>query len=196
MNHRFAIITPTMQRESLIQTCESVDRQTYQDRIHVVVADCSEDNFNFDLATKLGHQRRVIALCGEAHVDGGNTCRREQWDKFAADWWIYLDDDNYLSDENILADIATALDGVSDDIKWAIFPITRLGGPFFNDPPRSCHIDTLNLVLRHEVAQWPDTNAYGSDGILVDDLMARGIPYAAFPDFRPIGVIPKVSFCQ
>ncbi len=194
--HFFAIVTPTLQRESLIQACESVSDQTYTNWIHSVVCDCTMGNFRTDLANKIAHPHRVISVCGEHHNNGGNYCRHNQWDRFEADWWIYLDDDVYLSDVNILADMANVLVDLPKEIGYCVFPITRLGGVFFSDPPRNCHTDTLNLVMRKEYAQWPNTTAYGSDGVLVDDLMARGISYASFPNFRPIGVIPKISFCR
>lgn len=193
MNHRFLIITPTIQRYSLLETCESINRQTYTNWIHHVAFDCTMENFDRELANKIKHSHRCISICEVNHRNGGNTCRHNVCNYYAADWVIYCDDDNFLSDENILQDIASVLEPLPSTTKWAIFPITRLGGKFYTDPPRSCHIDTLNLVLRREVAQWPDTDAYGSDGILVDALMEREIPYAAFPDFRPIGVIPKIS---
>lgn len=107
---------------------------------------------------------------------------------------MHIDDDNHLADNRVLEDIAEVLVNVNQP--WALFPIERLGGRFYTDPPRSCHVDTLNFILRKELGPWPDTDAYGSDGVVVDDLMARGVPYAAFPDFRPIAVLPKVSFCR
>jgi hypothetical protein len=54
----------------------------------------------------------------------------------------------------------------------------------------------MNVVLRWDYAEWPDTTAYGSDGVLVDSLIERGVAYAAFPDFREIGIISQLNFCK
>lgn len=195
MTQFFSVITPTLQRHSLIETCQSLDVQTFDDWQHIIMVDREE--IDFDLIRELvPTQRRRIIKCEKAHVDGGNTCRHKAWNTARGSWIIYLDDDNRLSDSNVLRDLAAVLQELPEEQKWAIFPIDRLGLRFYTDPPKSCHIDTLNLVLRKEVAQWPQTDAYGSDGVLVEDLMARGIPYAAFPDFRPIGIIPRLGFCQ
>lgn len=187
----FTIITPTLQRDSLVATCKGIAEQSFDNWQHLVMVDCAE--FNFDITSQILHPKRRIMKCEKPHVDGGNTCRHNAWNYARGEWIIYLDDDNILSDSNILRDIAEVL---PHDQQWAIFPIDRLGLRFYTDPPKSCHIDTLNIVLRREIAQWPQTDAYGSDGVMVDDLMERGIPYAAFPAFRPIGVIPRISFCQ
>lgn len=109
---------------------------------------------------------------------------------------MYMDDDNYYADERVFADIAAVLAPLPATVQIALFPINRLGHIFYSDPPRSCHVDTMNFVLRRDVAQWPDTNAYGSDGVLIDRLMEQNISYAGFPQFRPIAVLPKINFCQ
>lgn len=193
MNPFFSIITPTLQRESLVRSCKSISDQSFESWQHLVMVDC--DEFNFDLIRQVRHPKRRVMKCEKAHINGGNSCRHNAWDLAVGKYCLYLDDDNYLSDSTVLTDIATALQSTNNP-EWAIFPIDRLGLRFYTDPPKSCHTDTLNLVLKRDIAQWPDTTAYGSDGVLVEDLMARGIPYAAFPNFRPIGVIPRLGFCQ
>lgn len=190
---RFSIITPTLQRQSLRDTCASVDYQTYTDWEHLVRVDC--DYLKLGLLHDIRHPQRTITQCERAHSNGGNTCRNEAYQAATGEYIIYLDDDNFLTDREILADIHAALMGANFP-PFAIFPIDRLGGRFFSDPPRSCHTDTLNLVLHRTFAEWPDTTAYGSDGVLVEALMQRAVPYAAFPEFRSIGVIPKISFCK
>lgn len=186
---RFSIISPTLQRQSLIDTCRSVDSQTFKDWQHIVMVDC--EHLREDLLEKIAHPQRLIVKCPVPHRDGGNTCRHNAWELAIGEWCYYLDDDNRLADDNVLVDIDSAL---MPNPAWAVFPITRLGGRFFSDPPRSCHTDTLNLVFRRDIAQWPKTDAYGSDGVMVEGLIGRGIPYTAYPDFRPIAVLPKISF--
>lgn len=188
----FSIITPTLQRQSLRTTCESVDNQTFQDFEHLVFVDGPVTQT--ELLADIMAPNRSVYISGESYRDGGNTPRNRAWQWAKGEWIIYLDDDNVLADDEVLADVANVLEGRAE--QWAIFPITRLGGKFFSDPPRNCHTDTLNMVLRREVAEWPITDAYGTDGIMIDRLMEAKVPYAAFPNFRPIGILPKISFCQ
>ncbi len=188
---KFSIITPTIQRESLAQCCASVDGQTLIDWEHVIMIDAG--SVGHSLWGRIESPKRHLLWCAEPHRNGGNSCRHNAYERISGDYVIYLDDDNYLADSSVLADIDTAL---ANKPAWAIFPISRLGGRFFSDPPRNCFIDTLNLVLSREVALWPDTTAYGSDGILVDSLLERKVPYASFPNFRPIGIVPTISFCK
>lgn len=189
----FTIITPTLQRTSLVAACGSVDLQTFTDWEHIVQIDCEHQNDQ--LLEAVYCERRIITQCEAPHRNGGNSCRRLALEKATGEYIYFLDDDNFLADPAVLADMAEALKGAGLP-PWGLFPIWRLGGRFYADPPRSCHVDTMNVVLRRDIAYWPETDAYGTDGILVDDLMARGVPYAAFPDFRPIGIIPKISFCK
>jgi glycosyltransferase involved in cell wall biosynthesis len=188
-----SIITPTLLRPSLLKTCEMIDAQTHTEWQHVVMIDC--ENVDEDLIEQILHPQRMFIKCLAPHGNGGNSCRHNAWEMARGNYVMYCDDDNYYADEGVLAGVAASLQGAGYPA-WALFPINRLGWRFYFDPPRSCHVDTMNVVLRHDYAQWPDTTAYGSDGILVDSLMKRQIPYAAFPDFRPIGVIPQLSFCK
>jgi len=186
----FTIITPTLQRASLVNTCASVNAQTFASWKHIVIVD--QDTLNLSLLHTIRHPQRLILLCDRPHKDGGNTCRHNAWETASGEWVIYLDDDNYLADERILEDIYAT---IKDVPYWALFPILRLGQRFYTNPPQSCHVDTLNVVVRREIAQWPQTDAYGSDGIFIEDL-AKKYPYAAFPEFRPIAILPKISFCK
>lgn len=189
----FSIITPSLMRPSLVATCDSIDSQTFRDFEHIVQLDVETiDNLIF---ARIDHPQRWVFQCERPHRDGGNTCRRLAWEKSTGIYQWCVDDDNTVADERILEDMADALEcaGRPD---WGLFSITRLGLRFYADPPRSCHVDSMNVVIKREFAQWPDTDSYCSDGILVDGLIERGIPYAAFPDHRPIGVIPVISGCR
>ena len=189
----FTVITPTLQRESLLKTCQSLDGQHFRDFQHIIQAD--SEALNEALVEQISRPGREVYCCGQRHNNGGNTCRRLALEKAVGSYVFFVDDDNYVADDSVLGDIAEALKEAGNP-PWGLFPIWRLGGLFYADPPRSCHVDTMNVVLRKDIAYWPNTDAYGTDGILVDDLMERRIPYAAFPSFRPIAIIPKISFCK
>ncbi len=187
----FSIITPTLQRESLSAACVSVEAQGDVEWEHIIMVD--QDELNFALLDRIRRPQRIIVKCQSPHRNGGNTCRRNAWSLTTGQWVYYLDDDNLLV-SGALEEMEKVLTPLPGTVKWALFPIVRMGGVFYSDPPRSCHVDTLNFVLRREIAQWPDTDAYGSDGVLIDRLMEERVPYAAFPAFPPIAILPKISF--
>jgi glycosyltransferase involved in cell wall biosynthesis len=189
----FTIITPTIERDSLRKCCEVIDSQTLTSWTHIIQVDSVEAKT--ELLESIAHPQRVVRTCGTHHHNGGNTCRRLALQNADSEYVYFCDDDNYLSDDHVLEDIAGALEDTGKPL-WALFPIMRLGQFFYTNPPRSCHVDTMNFVLKREIADWPDTDAYGTDGILIDGLMEKEIPYVAFPGFRPIGIIPRISFCK
>lgn len=179
----FSIITPTLQRDSLLKCCESVDAQTFTDWQHIVVDDSDQDR---GMLTKVKHERRWFGLCATPHRNYGNTCRHAAWRVAMGTWVLYLDDDNYLADDRVLERIAKSLEGRSE--QWALFPIMRHGHRFYRDPPGTCYVDTANMVIRREVAQWPDGPEYTMDGIFCERLRDK-YPYAAFPDVEPIVIM-------
>jgi glycosyltransferase involved in cell wall biosynthesis len=183
VNPFFSIITPTLQRESLVRCCDSVTNQTGTDWQHIVVIDC--DEMNEELIERIRHPQRRIFLIGASH-DYGNTPRHIGWLHTNGVWLIHLDDDNYLADDKILVDLAKELIGVEE--QWAIFPIMRHGSRFFYDPPGCCYVDTANMITRREIGRWPSRPEYTLDGIFCDELKAK-YPYKAFPEFRPIVVM-------
>lgn len=187
----FTIITPTLQRESLKIACSTLDSQTFKDWTHIVVIDC--DDWNWPLLDQISRQRRGFMRCEKPHKNGGNTCRHIAWTFASGRYIYYLDDDNYMADATALQRMHDAL--VEADFPLvAFFPIHRLGGRFFPDgKPRICHVDTGNLVVVREIGQWPDTDAYCSDGLFIEDLLKEH-EYKSFPEQAPIMVLPTISF--
>jgi len=96
-----------------------------------------------------------------------------------------------LADEKILEDLSIALEQAGNP-QWGIFPILRHGQRFYFNPPQPCYVDTGNVVVRREVGRWPDIPDYCSDAVWVEGL--KQYPFAAFPDSRPIMVMPDSSF--
>jgi len=178
---KLSIITPTIQRESLIRTCQSVNEQTFTDWQHIVMVDCPQ--MDIELLKKLTHPNRIFKLCDAPHKNFGNTCRHNAWEMATGEYILYLDDDNYLMDNKILEDIAPLLTG-----PWCLFPIFRHGSRFYNDPPRLCQTDTANFIVKKEFGRWLNITNYEADGLLVESL--KQYPYRAFPNFRPIVNMP------
>ncbi len=187
---KFSIITPSLQRQSLVQCCDSVNSQILTDGWeHIVMVDCEEANYN--LWDKIEHFERKILWCVEPHKNFGNTCRHNAWEFAMGTYVIYLDDDNHLAHPRALESIASALESAGSP-SVAIFPILRHGRRFFNDPPGLCQTDTANFVLRREIAQWPDGPEYTMDGIFIERLRDQ-YGYVSFPDVDPIVVVPVSS---
>jgi glycosyltransferase involved in cell wall biosynthesis len=183
---RFTIITPTLQRNSLVRTCSSVESQSFIDWQHIVMVDRAK--LNHTLLSLIDHPRRSIIKCPIAHHNYGNTCRHNAWELATGDYCLMLDDDNYLADHRILEDIAANLD---DRPHWALFPILRRGKLFFHDPPGLKLTDTSNVVVRRDIARWPDISDYTADSRWVEGLKAY--PHKSLPAFRPIVVMPVQS---
>ena len=186
----FSIITPTVERESLVKCCKSIDEQSLLGSWeHVIAVDKPEINREF--MERFAHPQRFMFSCGKSYRNGGNTPRHLAWNYASGGWLVMLDDDNVLADRHILADLATALEGVQE--QWCLFPILRHGLPFYFDPPVPNYFDTANAVVRREIGRWPDIDDYASDGVWVNALREK-YPYRAFPTFRPIVVMPTSSF--
>ena len=184
------IITPTIQRESLKECCRSLDRQTFTQWEHIVVLDV--DAVDYDLVESVCHSsERLMIMPGRRFGNYGNTARNRAWKYVRGRYVLYCDDDNYLADHNVLQRIYDHLVQASEP-DWAIFPILRHGQRFFSDPPGNCMTDTANMVIKREIAQWPDGPEYTMDGLFCDQLKAK-YAYAAFPATEPIVVMEKSS---
>jgi hypothetical protein len=155
---------------------------------HIVVVDGGP--INASLLNSIQHPSRTIVCLGERRRNFGNEPRHIGWKLAEGDYCIYLDDDNYFARDDALFDISRVLDGPRPD--WAIFPILRMGQVFFSDDPRCCHTDTANMVIRREIAQWPNREEYTADGLLCDGLRER-YPFLAFPEISPIIEVPTMS---
>jgi glycosyltransferase involved in cell wall biosynthesis len=187
---KFSIITPTLMRNSLFACCSSIELQTCADWEHIVQIDEPNSSVDHGMIFELAHPKRKFSCCEVRHNNFGNTCRHLAWERCTGDWVIHLDDDNFLHDPNVLKRIDSYLDGMKE--KWAIFPIMRHGQRFFSDPPGTCYVDTANMVIRREIAQWPNRDEYTLDGIFCEQLKEK-YPYASFPEVEPIVVMEHSS---
>lgn len=191
----FSIITPTIQRESLVQTCASLDSQTFTNWQHVVMVDCEKGDYDLweRIDPQEGFGRRNILLCNVAHKNFGNTCRHNAWEYAIGTYIVFLDDDNTFCHDEALSDLASAIEGAGFP-DWGIVPMWRHGRQFFTDPPRSCHVDTANLFVKREIGQWPDGPEYTMDGIFIEELQQHPeYVYKALPDVRPVINMPYSS---
>ena len=184
---KFSIITPTLQRESLVACCRSLDEQTHKDWEHIVSIDGT--TLNHELIGSLASNKRRF-MAGGPYRNFGNGPRSIAWEYTTGDYVIYLDDDNYFSHPDALADIAFCLTAKPCD--WAIFPILRFGQIMISADPGVCRTDSANMVIRREIAQWPNINDYTADGILAEQLKAK-YPFEVFDKVKPIITVPVQS---
>jgi glycosyl transferase family 2 len=186
---RYTIVTPTICRQSLLRLCRSIDSQTQPDWEHLVVVDMPRGSMT-------RHQRRIMTsiparenrsyyYCDRRHNNYGHTCRHQIWERVRGDYILYLDDDDYLADPDVLR----TLDDVTEP--WAVFPILRHGNVFFNLPPGTGGTGTGMFIHRREIGRWPDLDSYEADGAFVEGLRQR-YHYQAV-DTRPLVVQPTSS---
>jgi hypothetical protein len=186
----FSIITPSVMRPSLLDTCKSIEDQSFVSWQHVIAVD--SPNLDPELIGKINHPQRIIMKCDKPHRNSGNTCRHNAWKLATGTYAIHLDDDNVLSSLPILQKIYDALESKNFP-EWGLFPILRHGNKFFYDPPQPCFFDTANAVVKREIAQWPDIPDYASDAVWLENSLKK-YPYEAFPNIRPIVIMPETSF--
>lgn len=170
MSKTFTIITPTLLRPSLIDTCRSIDSQNYQQWQHLVVVDIPVAHLLPDhtrLIEHIRHPNREIYNCAVTHGNYGNTCRSEMFGLVRGDYVLYLDDDDvYLGEA-----FATLNREISNEV-WGVFPIERFGEVFMNLPPRTNFTSGIQFFAK-ALYPWPDNNVYTADGQLIDLLRER-----------------------
>jgi hypothetical protein len=127
------------------------------------------------------HPNRIVLPCmvpnGYAH-SYGHPCKHYAYPIAKGDYLFNLDDDNFFVHAEALQDLKQVTG------QWAIFPMLRFGGRFFNDPPGPSLTASENFMVRREIGRWLNTDQYAADAFLIEQLKAK-YPYQAFPDMRP-----------
>jgi len=186
---RYTIVTPTICRQSLVRLCESIDSQTQVDWEHLVVVDMPRKNMTADkrkvIAAIPPQAKRSFSYCDKKHNNYGHTCRHQIWEHAKGDYILYVDDDDYLADKDVLR----TLDSVTEP--WAVFPALRNGDAFFHLPPGIGRTGTGMFLHRKDIGRWPDLDSYEADGSFVEELRQK-YPYQVL-NSRPLVVQPKSS---
>lgn len=169
--------------------CTSIDIQTQSDWEHLIAVDVPRDQMTKDqmevLASIPSRGNRSFFHCNRRHNNYGHTCRHEIWKYTQGDYILYVDDDDYLADKDVL----NVLDCVTEP--WAIFPLLRQGEVFLNVPPGLCRTGTGMFIHKREIGRWPDSDSYEADGAFVEELK-KSYPYQVV-DSKPLVVQPKSS---
>lgn len=177
---RYTIITPTLLRDTLHRLCESIERQTYSDWQHVVVVDVNPLLVDESMIDQIEHPQRLMLLCGQAHRDSGNTCRRNGWDYAQGDYVFYIDDDNYFADDDVLETLRFVTQPV------ALFPLLFMGEQGPVEPVSVGSSDGNQLLVRRDIGRWPNLKGTDTDGIFIRDL-TDAFPYDVYEE-RPLVV--------
>jgi hypothetical protein len=196
---RYALVTPTICRPSLIRLCQSIDSQVQADWEHLLVVDLPRGKMTASqqkiLASIPLRSNRSIVFCDRNHNNYGHTCRHQVWEQVRAEYIFYVDDDDYLADNAVLE----TLNSVTEP--WAVFPVLRHGEEFFHLPPGKTSTGTGMFIHRKDIGRWPDTNAYDADGAFVETLVrnyscqvVNSRPLVALPT-SSCGVSSAETFC-
>jgi len=170
MSKTFTVITPTVLRPSLVETCRSIDSQGYERWQHLVVIDIPAGLLSPEqiaLVDRIRHPNRQIYNCAVSHRNYGNTCRSEMFGLARGDYLLYLDDDDVY-----LGEAFATLDREICDEVWGVFPIERFGEVFLNLPPRTNFTSGIQFFSK-PLYPWPDNGVYTADGQIVDLLRDR-----------------------
>lgn len=187
---RYSIVTPTICRQSLLRLCESIDDQTQRDWEHLVVIDMPRDHLTRRQRNILGRiperLNRIFFYCDRRHKNYGHTCRHQVWEQAKGDYILYIDDDDYLADGDVLKELDCVIQ------PWGVFPILRHGQTLFNLPPRLRGTGTGMFMHKKDIGRWPDSDSYEADGSFVEELKRR-YQYQVVGS-RPLVVQPGSSF--
>ena len=153
-------MTPSLLRHSLARLCDSIDEQTCTDWEHIIAVD--EPSGRLD---DVAHPQRKILWCGR-HRDWGNTPRWMAWDHAQGDYLLYIDDDNYLADPDVLDTLRFVTGPV------ALFPL-EVEGKFVHPLPVEVgRSDGNGLIVRRDIGRWPVSDRRSADGELIAALVS------------------------
>lgn len=194
---KFTIITPTLLRPTMYRTMASLRTQSFQEFEWLVGIDLPRAWWGRGeeaLAAALIRNLKVhITLSDHPHEnDYGHGMRRLLSARAAGEYVLYLDDDDFLSDANVLATLAERVQE-----KWAVFPVTREGSLLYNpDAIAPCNITLSSFVVHRDHCVFPEAgDRKGKDLYQLDWELVRGIIHDCGPpqrlDGRPLVTIPR-----
>ena len=167
MDKTFTVITPTILRPSLIDTCRSIDTQSYSEWQHLIAVDLPIQQATpeqLKLLDEIKHANRQVYHCAVFHKNYGNTCKSEMFAHARGDYLLYLDDDDIY-----LGEVFQTLNREISDEVWGVFPIERFGELFLNLPPR-INLTSGAQFFCKPLYPFPNISAYAADGELIEFL--------------------------
>jgi glycosyltransferase involved in cell wall biosynthesis len=170
MEKTFTIITATILRPSLVETCRSIETQAYDRWQHLIAIDVPLSDATpeqLQLVDQIRHPKRQVFQCEVSHRNYGNTCKSEMFRHVCGDYVLYLDDDDVY-----LGEVFQILNREISDETWGVFPIERFGELFLNLPPR-INLTSGTQFFYKPLYPFPNTDAYAADGELIEFLREK-----------------------
>lgn len=176
---KFSIITPTLLRNSLIRTCNSIDSQTYTNYEHLVMVDLpnSEIKPNEKIILKkiAKNPRRKITYLNKRYRDFGNTPRNIAGKMATGGYLMYLDDDDFYIN-NTLHELFQNLRTYRPCPNMVVFRCKRKEVEFTHWPPAICK--TVSCQWMHkkvidgkEILWSTHDSGYLSDGYFLESVI-------------------------
>jgi len=173
---KLTIITPTLLRDSLLDTCFSIDAQDYVFWEHILMVDVVPDVRGIELLQTVEHPNRVIVLAnmsGESGGYPGSKLRHMAGRLAQGDYLLYIDDDDVY--------VPGALEKIAEGLRkrpaWAMFPIMRFGERFYN-PDNLAWSNVSGIQIAHKKGYlWPSEIKVSDDWHFIEFLEAvHGAP--------------------
>ena len=194
-----SIITPSLLRNELIRCCRQIEKQTVPWQ-HIVMVDIPEATVMAEpvyvkILEQIKHPNRMVMFCQKRHNNFGNTCRHNAWAYAIHDYIIYIDDDDYFTDDAFSIINETLVKNNFPDI--CTCASMKGGGLFYNRPLGSCMTVTGQYLHKKFIdckqARWLDGEGYALDGSFIEEIkkMAKTFGYAEH--LKPIVVIEVCS---
>lgn len=194
---KFTIITPTLIRNSLLRTCESIDEQTYTNYEHIIIVDLdalSKDDIK--VIDNIRLKNRQIIYLNKCHNDFGNTPRNIAGRKATGDYIMYLDDDDYHINDT-MTELNKKILELNELPDFAVFRCTRFNNEFTNFPPAICMTTSCQYIhksiINGKVILWPTGDkGYLSDGLFIESLKKIADPVLLTTD-APLVCVDTMS---
>jgi len=171
------VITPSLCRDKLIKTCNSIYKQKYKNWEHIILFD-NVENFKINKFLKnCPYKPRIVKGKWNNY---GNGQRYDAWNLVKKNSIItYIDDDDFYIDENVFNKINDKF-SYNPNICVIFWQGMRFGNLFNNKPPQKnstmsnqfAHLkfDNLKNPIRWEKCQ-KNNNKSGRDGDFINRLV-------------------------
>tara|TARA_B100000768_G_C11275089_1_gene375530 strand:+ start:2135 stop:2827 length:693 start_codon:yes stop_codon:yes gene_type:complete len=178
-DNKLYIITPSIGRNNLIRTCNSIHKQKNKNWTHIILFDGLTDDKINKITKKLPYKPIIKKGIWKNY---GNGQRYEAWELVKNNSIItYIDDDDYYKDENVFDNIINKFKKNKnlDVVFWAGL---REGKLIHNKPPRknktmSNQFAHYKFSIKNKPIRWlyhkKNDNNYSIDGLFIDNLVKK-----------------------
>lgn len=174
----FSIIIPTIFRDTLQRTLDSIEIQSHPDYEVIVIYDGVETPELKTVAEGYETDKVKVHFTGEKSGDWGHTPRKIAWDLVTGDYILYMDDDDWFINDT-MAVIAKELGDKRPE--WGVFPALRMGEIFHNLPPAASMTTSIQHFHKKFDSEGNEirwmSGWYGKDGEWIEEMKKKYEPY-------------------